>query len=122
MRRILLPAMLIGFFVSTGVHAQCDPPLDAQDDGSGAFGAEGLPAIVISEIKPGPGGYIELFNTTNGDFNTTGYWFCSPFIYEQVSVLVPAGSYKTFPGRRVRRHRGGRRNPAVQELTVQHAD
>ena len=97
MRRIFLPGVLIAFFVSADVHAQCAQPLDALDDGSGAFGAVGLPAIVISEIKPGPGGYIELFNTTNGDFNTTGYWFCSPFNYSQVSVLVPAGSYLTVP-------------------------
>ena len=97
MLRSLLPAMLIAFFVSADVHALCDPALDPLDDGSGAKGAEGLPAIVISEIKPGPGGHIELFNTTNGDFNTTGYWFCSPFDYAQVSVLVPAGSYKTVP-------------------------
>jgi len=97
MRRIFLPGILIAFFVSADVHAQCAQPLDALDDGSGVSGAVGLPAIVISEIKPGPGGYIELFNTTNGDFNTTGYWFCSPFVYSQVSVLVPAGSYLTVP-------------------------
>jgi hypothetical protein len=97
MTRFLPPLLLIALFISADVRAQCAQPLAPLDDGSGASGAEGLPAVVISEIKPGPGGYIELFNTTNGDFNTTGYWFCSPFVYAQVSVLVPAGSYKTVP-------------------------
>jgi hypothetical protein len=97
MLRSLLLVTFLAMLASVHARAQCDPPLDPLDDGSGAFGAEGLPAIVISEINPGPGGYIELFNTTAADFNTTGYWFCSPFTYAQVSVLVPAGSYMTVP-------------------------
>lgn len=93
---------LIGLFILaslvslTGARAQCDPDLDVLDDGSGANGAVGLPPVVISEINPGD--YIELFNTTASDFNTTGYWFCSPFFYTQVgAVVVPAGGYATIP-------------------------
>lgn len=95
-------ALLLVLAIVTNVsqaRAQCEPALDPLDDGSGAFGAVGLPAVVISEINPGD--YIELFNTTGSDFNTTGYWFCSPFTYTQVgAVIVPAGGYATiaWPG------------------------
>ena len=83
-------------FLTANARAQCDPDLAPLDDGSGVFGAVGLPAVVISEINPGD--YIELFNTTASDFNTTGYWFCSPFTYTQVgAVVVPAGGYATVP-------------------------
>ncbi len=94
-RLIFLSLVALVFFVA-GANAQCDPALDVLDDGSGANGAVGLPPVVISEVNPGD--YIELFNTTANDFNTTGYWFCSPFLYTQVgAVIVPAGGYATIP-------------------------
>jgi hypothetical protein len=98
LRSTLLVALCLSF-VAVNARAQCDPDLAPIDDGSGANGAVGLPSVVISEINPGD--YIELFNTTASDFNTTGYWFCSPFIYTQVgAVVVPAGGYATivWPG------------------------
>jgi hypothetical protein len=95
MSRSFLLLVLACLFFSTNAQAQCDPDLDPIDDGSGAFGAVGLPSVVISEINPG--NYIELFNTTAAPFNTTGYWFCSPFNYVQVgAVVIPAGGYATF--------------------------
>jgi hypothetical protein len=99
MLRPILLLVLACLALPAGAGAQCDPDLDPLDDGSGAFGAVGLPSVVISEINPG--NYIELFNTTASDFNTTGYWFCSPFVYSQVgAVVVPAGGYATvaWPG------------------------
>lgn len=81
--------------------AQC-PELDPLDDGSGAFGAIGLPALVISEINPGD--YIEFFNTTLAPIamSTSPYWLCSPFVYVSLpgagaAVVVPAGGYATIP-------------------------
>jgi hypothetical protein len=99
MLRVMFLVVLASFFSVSLAGAQCDPDLEPLDDGSGVFGAEGLPSVVISEINPG--NYIELFNTTAADFNTTGYWFCSPFLYTQVgAVVIPAGSYATiaWPG------------------------
>jgi hypothetical protein len=94
MRRFLAVAALLTLCASTQTRAQCDPPLNPIDDGSGANGAVGLPAVVISEINPGD--YIELFNTTGSDFNTSSYWFCSPFLSSAVgAVVVPAGGYAT---------------------------
>lgn len=99
MLRAMFLVLLASLVSISSPRAQCDPDLDVQDDGGGVFGAVGLPAVVISEINPG--NYIELFNTTASDFNTTGYWFCSPFLYTQVgAVIVPAGGYLTvaWPG------------------------
>jgi hypothetical protein len=83
------------FLAPVRALAQCAPPLDPLDDGSGVFGAVGLPPIVISEINPGD--YIEFFNTTAGVVNMNAYWLCSPFVYAQVAGTVPAGGYATFP-------------------------
>lgn len=95
MSRSFLLSVLVLFLFAARAGAQCDPDLEPLDDGSGANGAVGLPSVVISEINPG--NYIELFNTTGADFNTTGYWWCSPFVYTQVgAVIVPAGGYATF--------------------------
>lgn len=96
MSRSFFLSVLLSIVFSAGARAQCDPVLNPLDDGSGAFGAVGLPSVVISEINPGD--YIELYNTTASSFNTTGYWWCSPFLYTQVgAVVIPAGGYATFP-------------------------
>ena len=108
MLRFALLTVLVTLLGAGFARAQCDPDLNPLDDGSGAFGAVGLPAVVISEINPG--NYIELFNTTASDFNTTGYWFCSPFTYTQVgAVIVPAGGYATvvWPGAFIDTDAGG---------------
>lgn len=98
MHRSIALAAFIALLFFVNAHAQCDPPLDPLDDGSGAFGAVGLPAVVISEIKPGPGGYIEYFNTTAAPFNVSPWWLCSPFDYAGAGlIMVPAGGYVTIP-------------------------
>lgn len=92
-----LPAILaiLALVVPASVFAQC-PELEPLDDGSGAFGAIGLPALVISEVKPGD--YIELFNTTGAAIVLPGvYQLCASFVYAQVAGTVPAGGYATVP-------------------------
>ena len=72
------------------------PDLDPLDDGTGANGAVGLPALVISEVNPGE--YVELFNTTQSNITLPSiYWLCSSFVYAQVAGVVPAGGYATVP-------------------------
>jgi hypothetical protein len=68
----------------------CSPDLLPQNDGSGAMGGVGLPSLVISEIDPG--GYIELFNSTNNPIalGASTQWLCSPFSYAELSALAPA--------------------------------
>lgn len=95
MTRLLSTLAVLALFAPAWTLAQC-PELDPLDDGSGAFGAIGLPPLVVSEVNPGE--YIELFNTTASDITLPGiYWLCSSFVYAQVAGTVPAGSYKTVP-------------------------
>ncbi len=95
MTRKLLSLALLAWVVPSFALAQC-PDLEPIDDGSGTFGAVGLPALVISEVNPGD--YIEVFNTTGSTITLPGiYWFCSMFQYGQVAVSIPAGSYATIP-------------------------
>ena len=87
-------SFLVSFFIlfaAVDAFAQCDPALVVPDDGTG------VPApVIMSEINPGAGGYIELFNTTTSPVNMTGWWFCSPFNYSPVGAInVPAGGYVT---------------------------
>lgn len=93
MTRLLLTLAVFAFLFPASTFAQC-PELDPLDDGSGVFGAIGLPALVISEVNPGQ--YIELFNTTGSDIVLPGvYFLCSHFVYAQVAGTVPAGGYAT---------------------------
>jgi hypothetical protein len=85
-----------------GNTCACAADLIPLDDGSGSNGAVGLPTLVMSEIDPG--GYIELFNTTNNPIalGASTQWLCSPFAYEQLSTLapsvtVPAHGYAVIP-------------------------
>lgn len=94
--RWLLSAVVL--FLAVEANAQCDPALNPLDDGSGAFGAVGLPQVVISEIKPGAGGYVEYFNTTAAAVNLAPLWLCSPFDYAPAgAIMVPAHGYATVP-------------------------
>jgi hypothetical protein len=87
MRTLSLMSFLI-LLVAVNVHAQCDPALVVPNDGTGI-----ATPIVISQIDPGS--FIEFFNPGATNFNTTGWWLCSPFAYSALSVTVNAGSYKT---------------------------
>lgn len=87
MRTLSLVSFLI-LLVAVNVHAQCDPALVVPNDGTGI-----ATPIVISQIDPGS--FIEFFNPGATNFNTTGWWLCSPFVYSALSVTVNAGSYKT---------------------------
>jgi FlgD Ig-like domain len=93
MRTLSLMSLLFLAFAVVDVRAQCDPPLNNLADGTA------IPTpIVISEVNPGAGGYVEFFNTTGAPFNLNGYWLCSPFNYSALpNVNVPAGSYMTVP-------------------------
>lgn len=87
-------SLLLSFFflvVAVNARAQCDPALVVPSDGTA------IPTpVVMSEVNPGAGGYIELFNPTNAVVNMTGWWFCSPFNYSPVGAInVPAGGYVT---------------------------
>lgn len=75
------------------VRAQCDPALANLNDGTA------IPTpVIISEVNPGPGGYVEYFNTTAAPFNLNGWWLCSPFNYSPAgNINVPAGGYATVP-------------------------
>ncbi len=95
MTRLLWTLAVLAFLSPSLALAQC-PDLEPIDDGSGAFGAVGLPALVISEVNPGE--YIELFNTTQNNIVLPSiYWLCSSFVYAQVAGNVPAGGYATVP-------------------------
>lgn len=95
MTRLLRALAFLALLSPASVFAQC-PDLDPLDDGSGAFGAVGLPALVISEVNPG--NYVELFNTTQSAIVLPSiYWLCSHFVYAQVAGTVPAGGYATVP-------------------------
>lgn len=91
MRTSVLASFLILLCAAVNASAQCDPALVVPGDGTG------IPTpVIMSEINPGPGGYIELFNPTVSNVNMTGWWFCSPFTYSPVgAVVVPAGGYIT---------------------------
>lgn len=95
MTRLLSTLALLALFVPASTFAQC-PDLAPLDDGSGAFGAVGLPPLVISEVNPGD--YVELFNTTGSDIVLPNiFWLCSSFVYAQVAGTVPAHGYATVP-------------------------
>lgn len=95
MPRLLLTLAVLVLLTPLQTFAQC-PDLEPLDDGSGAFGAIGLPALVISEVNPGE--YIELFNTTASDITLPSvYWLCSSFVYAQSAGTIPAGGYATIP-------------------------
>jgi len=82
-------------FVPASAFAQC-PDLAPIDDGSGAFGAVGLPPIVISEVNYGD--YVELFNTTGSDIIFPGvYQLCTMFQYSAWAGTIPAHGYMTVP-------------------------
>ena len=89
MRTLSLVSFLI-LLVAVNVNAQCDPALAGLNDGT-----QTPTPIVISQVDPG--NFIEFFNPGASNFNTTGYWLCSPFAYAALSVTVNAGSYKTVP-------------------------
>ena len=89
MRTLSLVSFLI-LLVAVNVNAQCDPALAGLNDGT-----QTPTPIVISQVDPG--NFIEFFNPGASNFNTTGYWLCSPFSYAALSVTVNAGSYKTVP-------------------------
>jgi hypothetical protein len=93
MRTLSLMSLLFLVCAVVDVRAQCDPALTNLADGTA------IPTpIVMSEINPGAGGYVELFNTTGAPFNLNGWWLCSPFSYAALpNVNVPAGSYMTVP-------------------------
>jgi hypothetical protein len=91
MRTLSLVSFLI-LFVAVNARAQCDPALVVPNDGTGI-----ATPVVISEINPGAGGYIEFFNPGAVNFNLTGWWLCSPFDYSALSATISAGSYKTIP-------------------------
>jgi hypothetical protein len=88
MRTLALVSFLI--LVAVNVHAQCDPALVVPNDGTGI-----ATPVIISQIDPGS--FIEFFNPTATNFNLTGWWLCSPFVYSPLSITVNAGSYKTVP-------------------------
>lgn len=93
MTRLLATLAVLALLLPASVSAQC-LDLDPLDDGSGAFGAIGLPSLVISEVNPGQ--YVELFNTTGADIVLPGvYFLCSHFVYAQMAGTVPAGGYAT---------------------------
>ena len=89
MRTLSLVSFLI-LLVAVNVNAQCDPALAGLNDGT-----QTPTPIVISQVDPG--NFIEFFNPGAVNFNTTGWWLCSPFSYAALSVTVNAGSYKTVP-------------------------
>jgi len=90
MKARLLASFLI-LVAAVDARAQCEPALENLSDGT----AIATP-VIISEINPGTGGYVEFFNTTASDFNMTGWWLCSPFIYSAVgAIVIPAGGYAT---------------------------
>lgn len=89
MRTLSLVSFLI-LIVAVNVHAQCDPALVVPNDGTGI-----ATPVVISQVDPG--NFIEFFNPGAVNFNLTGWWLCSPFVYSALSITVNAGSYKTVP-------------------------
>ncbi len=78
--------LFLALAASTVATAQCEPDLALLDDGSGLS-----TDLVISEIEPGV--HIEVFNTTNADITLLGttFEFCSPFEYDALEDLAPAG-------------------------------
>ncbi len=92
MRTSLLASFIL-MCAAVNASAQCDPALVVPSDGTA------IPTpVIISEVNPGVGGYIELFNPTAAGVNMTGWWLCSPFSYSPVgAVIVAAGSYITVP-------------------------
>jgi len=90
MRTLALMSLLI-LVLAVNVNAQtCDPALVVPNDGTGI-----ATPIIISQIDPG--NFIEFFNPGNTNFNTTGWWLCSPFVYSALGLTVNAGSYATVP-------------------------
>jgi hypothetical protein len=87
MRTLALMSLLI-LVVAVNVHADCDPALVVPNDGTGI-----ATPIIISQVDPG--NFIEFFNPGATNFNTTGWWLCSPFNYSALSLTVNAGSYAT---------------------------
>ncbi len=91
----LLSTLAVLALLPAWAFAQCTD-LAPIDDGSGAFGAVGLPPLVISEVNHGD--YIELFNTTGSDIVFPGvYQLCSMFQYISWAGTIPAHGYMTVP-------------------------
>jgi hypothetical protein len=76
--------------MSCGCPARLEPTPDAMGR---------TPDIILSEIVPGAGGYIELYNTTSSAITLPGpYWLCSPFAYAMLGTgTIPARGYLTIP-------------------------
>lgn len=76
--------------MSCGCPARLEPLPDAMGR---------TPDIILSEIVPGTGGYIELYNTTGSDITLPGtYQLCSPFAYAGLGTgTIPARGYLTIP-------------------------
>jgi hypothetical protein len=93
MRTSTLLSFLILFFAAVDSRAQCDPALIVPPDGTA------IPNdIVISEVNPGLGGYIEIYNRTGNIVSLNGWWFCSPFVYSPLGATsIGPYSYKTYP-------------------------
>ncbi len=74
----------------------CSSSYTVSDDGSGAA----RQALVITEINPGAGGYIELYNNTASAINlgTSAYQLCSPFDYAALSAAGVGAGITIQPG------------------------
>jgi len=91
MRAISLLSFLL-VFSAVNARAQCPPALMVPPDGTAIAND-----IVISEVNPGPGGYIEIYNRTANIVSLNGWWFCSPFVYSPLGATsIGAFSYKTY--------------------------
>ena len=91
MRAISLLSLLI-VFAAVNASAQCPPALIVPPDGTAIANN-----IVISEINPGPGGYIEIYNRTANNVALNGWFFCSPFNYSPLGATsIGPFSYKTY--------------------------